>query len=53
MNVIKDAETEQLLDDSKRLRARLADAVAELDHYVAALQEYVERLHEAPPEGKK
>lgn len=53
MNVIRDAETEQLLDDSKRLRARLSDAVAELDRYVAALQEYIDRLHEAPPKGEK
>ncbi len=44
MNVVRDAETELLLDESKRLRGQLADAVTELDRYLAALQEYLDNL---------
>lgn len=42
MNVVRDVETEQLLDESERIRRNLADAVAELDGYVAALQDYID-----------
>lgn len=54
MNVVRDAETEQLLSESERIRQNLADAVSELDRYVAALQEYIDqRLPEASAEESK
>lgn len=42
MSVARDAETERVLAESKRLRGQLAAAVAELDRYVLKLHEYVE-----------
>lgn len=48
MSVARDAETERVLAESKRLRGQLADAVAELDRYVLKLHEYVERRNAAP-----
>lgn len=43
MSVARDAETERVLAESKRLRVQLADAVAELDRYVKQLHEYLDR----------
>lgn len=49
MNVVRDAETERVLAESKRLRDRLGSAVTELSDYVEQLQAYVDKLHEVPP----
>lgn len=48
MNVVRDAETERVLAESKRLRDRLGSAVTELNDYVEQLQAYVDKLHDAP-----
>lgn len=43
MNVAREAETRALLMESERVREQLTSAVRELDSYVKALQEYLER----------
>lgn len=45
MSFTRDAETERVLAESKRLRGRLTAAVAELDAYVQQLHDYVETLN--------
>lgn len=45
MNLAKDVQTEALLAESRRIRDQLSSVAVELDSYVAALQEYVERAH--------
>lgn len=42
MNVVRDANSEQLLDDSKRVRERLVECVDELSLYLAKLQEFID-----------
>lgn len=46
MNVAREAETRALLLESERVRQQLTSAVRELDDYVKALQEYLERRSE-------
>lgn len=43
MNVAREAETRALLLESERVREQLTSAVRELDSYVKALQDYLER----------
>lgn len=43
MNVAREAETKALLMESERIREQLTAAVRELDSYVKALQDYLER----------
>ena len=43
MNVAREAETRALLLESERVREQLTTAVRELDGYVKALQDYLER----------
>ena len=43
MNVAKEAETKALLLESARIREQLTIAARELDSYVKALQDYLER----------
>lgn len=52
MSLIRDAETERVLQESKRLRAQLAEALTELDKYVERLHEYVDRQQDADSEGE-
>lgn len=47
MSVARDAETERVLAESKRLRIQLVAAVADLDRYVTQLHEYLERQRAA------
>jgi hypothetical protein len=46
VNVAREAETRALLLESERIRQQLTSAVRELDDYVKALQEYLERRSE-------
>lgn len=43
MNVAREAETKALLRESERVREQLSSAVRELDAYVTALQDYLQR----------
>lgn len=43
MSVAREAETRALLLESERVREQLTAAVRELDSYVKALQDYLER----------
>jgi Holliday junction resolvase RusA-like endonuclease len=43
VNVAREAETRALLLESERVREQLTTAVRELDTYVKALQDYLER----------
>jgi hypothetical protein len=46
MNVAREAETKALLMESERIRSQLTNAARELDGYVQALQDYLERRDE-------
>lgn len=46
MSVAREAETKALLQESERVREQLTSAVHELDSYVKALQDYLERRTE-------
>lgn len=48
MNVVRDAETERVLAESRRLRERLGSAVTELNAFVEELQAYVDRRTPVP-----
>jgi hypothetical protein len=43
VNVAREAETRALLLESERVRQQLTAAVRELDDYVKALQDFLER----------
>lgn len=51
MSLVRDAETERIIAKSRELRAQLADALAELERFTKAMDEYVDRQHQRAAEG--